>query len=580
MSNKAEKMQAMRHTAAHMLAAASRNLRPETRLGVGPATEDGFFHDIDVDQNYTEADLPELQAEMEKIKKMDLPIQQREVSKEEAREMFAADPFKLELIDEIEGDRVGVSDMGNGYFVTLCEGGHVESTGKIGAFKLTKMSGVYWKGEEGRPQLQRVFGLAFATEKEMKEHEKMQEEAKKRDHRKLGKKLDLFTFSELIGSGLPLYTPRGAFIRRALTGYIEELQSSAGYMQLWTPQIAKAELFKISGHFDKYHENMFRVSSNYSDDEFYLKPMNCPQHTQVYNSKPRSYRDLPLRWTDFAMLYRDEKPGELSGLARVRSFSQDDCHIFCREDQVDGEIDVALAMTKEVMNTFGFSYRYRLSTRDPAHPEKYLGDPAIWNKVEKWAVDIMERNQIKYVDGPGEAAFYAPKMDLLATDALGREWQLSTIQIDYVMPERFGLFYTDEDGQKRHPVMIHRAIIGSPERFMMILLEHFAGALPLWLSPTQVVVLPIADEQHEYAHGVMKKLREAGLRAEIDDRSLSIGKKIREAQVMKVPVMLIIGKKEAEAGTVAVRTREEGDVGAKEVKDVVIELGNRVKSKE
>jgi len=403
--------------------------------------------------------------------------------------------------------------------------------------------------------LTRIYGLAFASKKELDDYLTLIEEAKKRDHRKFGKQLDLFTFSPLVGSGLPLYTPRGAFIRRTLNEYIEELQTKAGYEQVWTPQIAKADLFKLSGHYDKYKENLFRVHSNYSEEEFYLKPMNCPQHTQIYVSQPHSYRDLPIRYTDFAMLYRDEKPGELNGLARVRSFSQDDCHIFCREDQVDSEIDTALSMTKEAMETFGLKYRYRLSTRDKEHPEKYLGDPATWDKVEAWAERIMKRNKIEYFDGPGEAAFYAPKMDLMATDALGREWQLSTIQIDFFLPERFDLSYTDADGKEKRPIMIHRAIVGSPERFMMVLLEHYAGVLPTWLSPVQASVLPVGERFVEYAEVIARALKKENIRVELKHPTETLGKRIREAEMQKVPYILVVGEKEATGGTVNVRTR-------------------------
>jgi threonyl-tRNA synthetase len=364
---------------------------------------------------------------------------------------------------------------------------------------------------------------------------------------------------------LPLYTPKGAFIRRTLNNYVEEMQVAQGYTQVWTPQIAKAELFKTSGHYDKYKGDMFRVVSNYSDEEMFLKPMNCPQHTQIYASSPKSYKDLPIRLADFAMLYRDEKPGELSGLARVRGFSTDDCHIFCREDQVDAEVDTALQMTKEIMKTLGFKYRYRLSTRDVDHPEKYLGDPAVWDKVEKWAVEIMERNQIPYYDAPGEAAFYAPKMDLMATDALGREWQLSTVQIDFVMPERFNLTYTDSDGKEKHPVMIHRAILGSAERAMMVLIEHYAGAFPVWLSPVQVAVLPISEKTMGKSEEIAKKLTEAGIRVELKKEADSLGKKIRNAEAGKVPYMLIIGEKEVESGMVSVRQRGQKDLGSMEV---------------
>ena len=344
--------------------------------------------------------------------------------------------------------------------------------------------------------------------------------------------------------------------------YSNDLQKEIGYQEVQTPNMNRAELFKVSGHYDKYKDSMFRVVSNYSDEEFFLKPMNCPQHTQIYAAEARSYRDLPLRLSDFAMLYRDEKPGELNGLARVRAFSQDDCHIFCREDQVDAEIDTALSMTKEILSSFGLKYKYRLSTRDLDHPEKYLGDPAVWDKVEAWAVKIMQRNHIDYIDGPGEAAFYAPKMDLIATDALGREWQLSTVQIDYVMPQRFGLEYTADDGSKKQPIMIHRAIIGSSERFMMIMLEHFAGNFPVWISPVQAKIIPITEVQNEYAQKMKEKLQEEGIRVEIDDRSETMQAKIRDAQIEKVPFMLVIGKREVEGNTIAVRQRDGQDLGA------------------
>ncbi|KKU07568.1 MAG: Threonine-tRNA ligase, partial [Candidatus Collierbacteria bacterium GW2011_GWC2_45_40] len=432
-----------------------------------------------------------------------------------------------------------------------------------GAFKLLSVAGAYWHGDEKNKMLTRIYGTAFETQEELDKYISQMEEARKRDHRKLGRELDLFSFSDLVGSGLPLYSSRGSFVRRTLNDYVEEMQFEEGYTQVWTPQIAKADLFKTSGHYDKYKDSMFRVVSNFSDEEMFLKPMNCPQHTQIYAAQPRSYRDLPLRLTDFAMLYRDEKPGELSGLGRTRAFSQDDCHIFCREDQVDKEIDMALQMTKKIMGTFGFSYKYRLSTRDVEHPEKYLGDPKVWDKVEKWAEEIMIRNKIDYFQGPGEAAFYAPKMDLMATDALGREWQLSTLQIDYVMPERFGLTYTDQDGSQKHPVMLHRAIIGSAERTMMILIEHFGGAFPVWLSPIQVAILPVSEKTMAYAEEVMKKLEEQDVRVELNRDADSLGKKIRNAEASKVPYMLIVGEKEAESNQVSVRQRGQKDLGRK-----------------
>jgi len=450
----------------------------------------------------------------------------------------------------------------------LCRGGHVKKSSDIGAVKLLSIAGAYWRGDEKNPMLTRIYGTSFPTQQELDEYLKMREEAKKRDHRKLGRDLDLFTFSDLVGSGLPLYTVKGALLRRLVNEHVENIQRKNGYYQVWTPQINKAELFKVSGHYEKYKENMFKVLSNYSDEEFFLKPMNCPQHTQIYASKPRSYRDLPLRFTDFAMLYRDEKPGELLGLARVRAFSQDDSHIFCREDQIEEEIDKALSMTKEVMKPYGFSYKYRLSTRDKEHPEKYLGDPKIWDKLEKRAEEILQKHKIDYFDAPGEATFYAPKMDLLATDSLGREWQLSTIQIDYVMPQRFNLTYTDKDGKEKSPIMIHRAIIGSTERFLMILIENFGGAFPVWLSPVQIVVIPISEKFNGYAKKIVEELENAELRVELNDRDKTMQAKIRDAQLEKTPYMIVVGGKEQKTRTVSVRLRSGKDLGIKKLSEV------------
>ena len=590
-------LEQIRHTLAHVMAAAVQELYPDTKFGIGPIIDNGFYYDFDSSHKFTEADFADIEKHMRQIIQDKIAVEHVYKPADEAiDENKASDQiYKVELLEEIKkGDRLAITDVdieqqkdGNlsfykiGEFSDLCKGPHVENTGDLpkDGFKLTHVAGAYWRGKETNPQMQRLYAVAFETKKELDDHLALIEEAKKRDHRKLGKLLDLFTFSDLVGSGLPLYTPRGALIRRLLNDYIEELQSKAGYTQVWTPQIAKAELYKISGHYDKYKDSMFRVDSNYSKEEFYLKPMNCPQHTQIYASQMRSYRDLPLRYSDFAMLYRDEKPGELSGLSRVRSFSQDDCHIFCREDQVDAEIDVALQMTKKVMETFGLKYKYRLSTRDLNHPEKYLGDPATWDKVEKWAVEIMKRNKIEYFDGPGEAAFYAPKMDLIATDALDREWQLSTVQIDFVMPERFGLTYIDSDGKERHPVMLHRAIIGSPERFIMILLEHYAGALPTWLSPIQASVIPISDKQKDFAQKVYDELIKAGIRTKLNDANETLSKRIREDEMQKTPYLLVIGDKEIEAEAVAVRKRGEGDLGQIAINKLISQLQEEIKEK-
>ena len=533
-------------------------MEPPTSLklcGILQKIEDGFYYDFD-NLKINESDLSKIEKKMHEIVKNWKSFAKEEVDCGEAVKRFRGNIYKKELIEEHKGKGEKITLYKSGDFTDLCKGGHIENPSEqLKYFKLLSLAGAYWRGSEKNKMLTRIYGTAFFSQKELDEHLKQLEEAKKRDHRKIGKELGLYTFSDLVGAGLPLYTPKGALIRRLVNEYVEETQSNEGYQQVWTNQFAKADLFKVSGHYDKYKENMFRVTSNYSEEEFYLKPMNCPQHTQIYAAQAHSYRDLPIRYTDFAMLYRDEKPGELSGLARVRSFSQDDCHIFCREDQVDEEIDRALAMTKKIMATFGFKYKYRLSTRDPKHPEKYLGDPKTWDKVEKWSVAIMKRNKTDYFDGPGEAAFYAPKMDLIATDALGREWQLSTVQIDYVMPQRFKLEYTDKDGTKKSPIMLHRAIIGSPERFIMILLEHFMGNLPTWLTPVQVKVLPITDKQIAYASSVTEKLKAEKIRVELDDRSETLGAKIRDAQNEKVNYMLIIGEKEVKSKTVTERAR-------------------------
>jgi len=585
-----EQLLALRHSTEHVLHQAVKELYPTIQLALGPATDEGYYFDYDgqvkgqKEVSLTEKDFPKIEKRMAEIIKKDLPITRHELSAAEAHKLFLGNPYKLDWIDGIFKNKGTITVYWTGKpgekgsMVDLCKGPHLKSTGEIKAFKLLSIAGAYWHGDEKNKMLTRIYGTAFFSQKDLHDYLWQMEEAKKRDHRKLGRELDLFTFSDLVGAGLPLYTPRGSFIRRTINDFVESVQSRLAYTQVWTPQIAKAALFKKSGHYDKYKEDMFKVVSNYSEEEFFLKPMNCPQHAEIYASRPRSYRDLPLRLTDFAMLYRDEKPGELNGLARVRSFSQDDCHVFCREDQVDFEIDQMLTMIKQIMDTFGFKYRYRLSTRDQAHPEKYLGDPQIWDKLEAWAVKIMERNNIEYYDGPGEAAFYGPKMDLMATDALGREWQLSTVQIDMVQPDRFNLEYTAADGTKQKPVTIHRAIVGSPERLLMILIEHWGGAFPLWLAPTQVTLLPISEHELNYAKKASAKLTEAGFRVEIDESSNTLGKKMVKAREWKVPYLAIIGKQEVENKTLTLKNR----VGEQEtllLDQVIDKLTKEVESK-
>ena len=561
----------MRHTAAHVLAAASTKLKPETKLGIGPATKDGFFHDLDVETNWTEDDLKKLEREMEKIKSSDLAITHREVNKDEARKLFAHDPYKLELIEEFEDDAVGVSDMGDGFFVTLCKGGHVASTSKIGHFKLTRLAGVYWRGDTSKPQLQRIYGLLFASKQELAEHQKLLEEATKRDHRKLGQQLDLFTFSPLVGPGLPLFTPRGTVIRDELESWLQSLQVPLGFERVTIPHITKADLYRTSGHWEKFQEHRFTVKGK-GDETFVIKPMNCPHHTQIYASQPRSYRDLPLRYSEVTMVYRDEQAGELLGLIRVRSITQDDAHIFCRPDQIKDEVRIVMDIVQSFYKVFDFEMVVHLSIRGSGDVDKYLGDDQIWQEAETQLREALEAVGVSCVVDEGAAAFYGPKIDFVAKDSLKREWQLATIQLDFNMPGRFDLSYIDANGKSQTPVMIHRAILGSVERFMAILLEHYAGALPLWLSPTQVAVLPISDQQLDYATGIAEQVRSAGIRVELNERGESIGKKIREAETMKVPVMLIVGKKEVEANTVAVRSRVQGDEGGQSIDKVISKL--------
>ena len=569
----------LRHSTSHLLAAAVTSLWPKAKPTLGPPIEVGFYYDFG-DLKISEEDLPKIEAKMRELVMNWDSFEKIEVTSDQAKKEFKDNPYKLELIDEFAKEGQKITFYESGKFLDLCRGGHVEKPkDEIKHFKLLSVAGAYWRGSEKNAMLTRIYGTVFPSQGELDNYLSSLEEARKRDHRKLGKELDLFTFSDLVGAGLPLYTPKGALLRRLVNEHVESIQVKQGYSQVWTPQIAKAELFKTSGHYDKYKDSMFRVISNYSEEEFYLKPMNCPQHTQIYASRSRSYRDLPLRFTDFAMLYRDEKPGELSGLARVRAFSQDDCHIFCMESQVDEEVDRALSMTKEIMKVYGFKYSYRLSTRDREHPEKYIGDPKVWDKVEKWAEKIMVRNKIDHFDGPGEATFYAPKMDLIAQDGLGRQWQLSTVQIDFFLPERFKLTFVDKDGQEKRPVMIHRAIIGSPERFLMILIEHFGGAFPVWLSPVQVKVLPITERNLAYAKKVSQKLEKEGIRVEVDERNETLQAKIRDAQLAKVPYMLIVGDKEEKDGNVSERGRSGKDYGPQKLEKFIVELKKEIDEK-
>jgi len=558
--NSSINLEILRHSASHILAAAVLEMFPEAKFGVGPAIENGFYYDFELPRTLIPEDLPLLEEKMRKIIAANYPIEKAEMTVKEALEHFkkAKQNYKVELIEDLEKEKekkVSVYKLNS--FVDLCAGPHLDSSGEIpsDAFNLSRISGVYWKSDEKNKQLQRIYGLAFENKKELESYLKNQEEAKKRDHRKLGKELDLFVFSDLVGSGLPLYTHKGATIRREIIKYCNELQQSIGYQEVHTPNMNKAELFKVSGHYEKFKQDMFRVVSNHTDEEYFLKPMNCPQHTQIFASKMRSYKDLPIRISDFSNLYRDEKPGELLGLARLRCFCQDDGHSFCREDQIKSEFVSILGVIKKAMKTYGMEYAIRLSLWDPKKPEKYLGEPAIWKSSQKLLEEILVENKIEYVTSVGEAAMYGPKMDLIAKDSLGREWQISTIQLDFIMPVRFGLEYIDTKGKKCTPVMIHRAIVGSPERLMGILIEHYAGAFPTWLSPVQTMIIPVSEKFNDYAKIVETRFIASGIRVERSDKSESLGKRIHEAEKQKIPYILVVGEKEAQSESVAVRGR-------------------------
>lgn len=592
----------IRHSLAHILAMAVLERWPSAKLGVGPVIEHGCYYDFQLPEAAKSEDLQDIEKRMKKIIAKNLDFTGRQVSFAEARVFFNKNnqPFKIDLIDDLE--KYGSIEAGKneedglknakerasaaglyqtGDFVDLCRGGHIKNTRELdtNAFRVTKIAGAYWRGSENNPMLTRIYVTAFRSQKELDQYLARHEEALKRDHRKLGEALDLFTFSPLVGPGLPLYAPRGAMLRKLVQDYVNELQREEGYEEVWTPQIAKAELFKTSGHYDKFKGDMFRVISNYSDEEMFLKPMNCPGHIQIYSSKPRSWRDLPIRYADFAMLYRDEKPGELLGLSRVRAFSQDDAHVFCREDQIEDEFDRALRLVEKVLKTYGLKYWVRLSLRDPSRPEKYLGDKASWDQAEKMLATILKKKQIAYKPAKGEAAFYGPKMDVMVEDSLEREWQISTIQLDFQMPGRFGAVYTDKDGAKKTPVMIHRAINGSAERFLALIIEHYAGAFPLWLAPVQAAIIPVSDKFAAYARKTHRELLKAGIRAQLWDQNESVGRKIREGELQKIPYLLIVGEKEKKQGTVAVRERGRGDIGTRKLDSFTAAILKRIRER-
>lgn len=552
------------HSSAHLMAEALEALYPGIKLGIGPPIEKGFYYDIDFgDHKFSAEEFEAVEFKMAELVKQDNTYRRSEVSKADAIAYFTEknDPYKLELIDGLNDGEITFYQQGN--FTDLCRGPHIPSTGKIKAIKLLNVAGAYWRGDEKNKQLTRIYAITFPKKTELDEYLFLLEEAKRRDHRKLGKELELFTFSEKVGAGLPLWLPKGNMVRDRLQNFMKQKQMDLGYELVSTPHIGHKHLYVTSGHYEKYGEDSFQpIHTPREDEEFLLKPMNCPHHCEIYKFKPRSYKDLPLRLAEFGTVYRYEQSGELNGLTRVRGFTQDDAHIFCTQDQIKEEFVKVIDLVMEVFNKLGFDqYTAQISLRDPNNKTKYIGSDENWEKAQRAIIEATAERDLKTVQVEGEAAFYGPKLDFMVKDALGRSWQLGTIQVDYNLPERFDLEYIGSDNQKHRPVMIHRAPFGSLERFMGILIEHTAGNFPLWLSPEQVIILPVSEKYHDYAKNLLKYLNNYDIRGLIDERSEKVGRKIRDAEVKKVPFMLIVGEKEEEEGSVSVRRHGKGDVG-------------------
>jgi threonyl-tRNA synthetase len=539
----------MRHSASHVLAEAVLSMFPDARFGIGPATQDGFYYDFELPRPLTPEDLPVIEAKMRELVAADLPFTRRELTKKEARSLFAKQPYKLELIEEIADEKVGVYRQGS--FVDLCRGPHVASTGKIKAFKLVSIAGAYWRGDEHNPMLQRVYGVAFASEGALAEYLKNMEEAARRDHRKLGKELDLFSIHEEAGPGLVHWHPKGSIIRRVIEDFWKDEHFKRGYDLVYTPHIGKLDLWKTSGHWDFYRENMYDPI-NVEGQEYVIKPMNCIGHILIYKTSQRSYRELPLRYAELGTVYRYERSGVLHGLSRVRGFTQDDAHIFCRFDQLEDEVAGVLELALFMVDTFGFSnYSIYLSTR----PEKYAGDLKMWEQATDTLARALKRQKLAYEVDPGEGVFYGPKIDIKFEDAVGRGWQGPTIQVDFNLPARFDVNYIGEDSQEHMVAMVHRTVLGSMERFLASLIEHYGGAFPVWLAPVQVVVIAISDRHLDYARKLEAELKKEGVRVTVDARSETVNMKIRQAQLEKIPYMLIVGDREVAESTVSIRLR-------------------------
>lgn len=557
------------HTSSHLLAEALTEMYPGIKFGVGPAIENGFYYDVDPGEGVQikESDLPAIEEKMKQLAAQKYQLVRKDISKQDALDFWGKkhDQYKLELINNLEDGTITTYTVGD--FTDLCRGPHIPSTEPIKAIKLTSVAGAYWRGDEHREQLTRIYGITFPKKKMLDEYLAKLEEAKKRDHRKLGKELELFAFSEKVGAGLPLWLPRGTQLRLALEDYLKRIQRRYGYKQVMTPHIGSKQLYVTSGHWAKYGADSFRpITTPQEGEEFMLKPMNCPHHCEIYKTKPHSYRDLPVRLAEFGTVYRYEQSGELHGLTRVRGFTQDDAHLFCRPDQIKEEFKKVMEIIFIIFKALDFdNYEAQISLRDPNNREKYIGSDENWEKAERAIIEACEETNLKTVIEYGEAAFYGPKLDFMVRDAIGRKWQLGTIQVDYNLPERFELEYTGEDNKKHRPVMIHRAPFGSMERFVAVLIEHTAGKFPLWLAPDQVVVLPISEKYVDYAYHVAKELTEQEIRVKVDDRGETIGKKIRENELMKIPYLLIVGEKEEADGTVSVRLQGQGDQGTEKI---------------
>ena len=566
-------LEKIRHSLAHLLASSVMEFYPKAKLAIGPSIENGFYYDIELPKDFKAEDLQKIETRMKELIKENQNFVGKKVSKIVAKKLFKDSPYKLEIIKELEGKTVGTYQNGN--FLDLCKGGHVDSTKEINpnAFKLTKIAGAYWRGDEKNKMLTRIYGVAFETEKELNDYLKMQEEAEKRDHKKLG------VSSELVGAGLPLWTPRGTLVRNLLDEYVWSLRNKIGYEKVEIPHITKKELYETSGHWDKFKDELFRVKTR-EGHEFAMKPMNCPHHTQIYSRKQFSYRELPQRYANSTMCYRDEQTGELSGLSRVRALTQDDAHVFCRFTQIKEELgNIWDKVVEPFYESFGFKLKLRLSLHDPKNFKKYLGKKEQWQDAEQILRELAKERHIDFNEAIGEAAFYGPKLDFLATDSLGREWQVATIQLDMNQPERFDLYCIDEKGQKERIVMIHAAIMGSIERFMSILIEHTAGAFPLWLSPVQVSVIPISEKHLDYANKVKTELEKENIRVELRSENETLGKKIREAEMQKIPYILIMGEKEIQANSVGVRQRSKGDLGQMSLESFSTKINEEIKNK-